>query len=501
MLTFGPVWGATTMKLREQYAYDVFLSYAYDDNRPPPYVKRGWVSTLRDCLEVELNSSPKGSNQIPDLDRHGAALRATREITPAIRAAVRASAALVVVLSSSYLESPWCKIELHEFLDAVDREGGDRTRVFVVRLRDRAADDPPVFAHVPGYKFWTEDEQRRVRRLGDPRPVLPRDRHYYERVQDLAEEIHRTLSQPVAEQLPSPYKKLRGTVYLARVAEGLVATRDEVRRYLAQSGLDVLPEPGREPDSATSFASTATRDLKRSDLFVQLLDAEAGGRSLGFPAGYDGLEYRLAQEAGTPVLQWRRARLALETVTDPVHRTLLDGPAVIASGIEAFKKMIADRFATLGSATAQVPAVTDVFVHADATDLRAAEVVSRVCRAGQVGATLSPRSGSPSEVRQRLQSLFTTCDALILIYGTSTSQWIRLQWLMAIKYQQYRSPNRPLRTILLRIPPPPRKEELGFDHALLKIVDCPAALGDGDDQPVEQELGRLILPLLKGEER
>ena len=93
----------------------------------------------------------------------------------------------------------------------------------------------------------------------------------------------------------------RVTVYLAEVTEDLEDQRDEVKRYLIQSGCQVVPQSyySRAPDA---FRLAARADLNRSALCVQLLSGLAGPK--------------LADDQPSPVgLQWECA----STLKIPIH--------------------------------------------------------------------------------------------------------------------------------------------------------------------------------------
>ena len=132
------------------------------------------------------------------------------------------------------------------------------------------------------------------------------------------------------------------TVFLAEVTDDLETRREEVRRYLSQAGLDILPQTYYSRDHAAAFAQAMNTDLARCKVFVQLVGPFTGRKSLSVQKGYPSFQHELAQGAKIPILQWRSRDLDVGTVDDPVQRFLLEGETVRACGIEEFKQVVVE---------------------------------------------------------------------------------------------------------------------------------------------------------------
>src|SRR5262249_16159514 len=140
-------------------------------------------------------------------------------------AKVRASAALLIVLSPGYLVSSWCDREMKLFLDeAAEREQGTTSRVFVVEIDQ--VDRPEAVRRVLALPFWVpnRDDPAETLLLGSPRPNPddPDHKPYYQRLNslvcDLAAELKRLkAAAPGARSAPAPGP--RATVFLARATE------------------------------------------------------------------------------------------------------------------------------------------------------------------------------------------------------------------------------------------------------------------------------------------
>jgi hypothetical protein len=164
---------------------DVFVSYAQVDDRLVPGASAGWVCTLVDTLKIYLDQQIGRAELLAvwrDLQLAGNA-----QLSPEILAAVRSSAALLIVLSEGYLKSPWCGSELDAFLAVAGRAS---RRVFVVEAMPiERSRKPEGLRDLIGYPFWVRDRtDGPARTLGAPVP-LPTDAEYYRRINRLSFEF------------------------------------------------------------------------------------------------------------------------------------------------------------------------------------------------------------------------------------------------------------------------------------------------------------------------
>jgi hypothetical protein len=437
----------------------------------------GWVTTFTKCLKIKLNQllgRPDAYTWWIDHELHGG-----QQITPEILEKVRRSAMLLVILSPGYAASEWCRLELDTFAGFIAR--GEGRSIFIV---DRCKIDDTVLSSpvrdVKRSRFWTEDPMtRRPRTVGDPEP----DRAYFDAVTDLSMEIvaavkemRRGASRSAA---PAPLAS-NGTVFLAEVTDDLDEQRNNVRRYLDQAGIAVLPKDtcSLRPDA---FRQAVKEGLAAADLFVQLLSEIPGKRPADMPEGYAKCQLELALSLGKPVLQWRSAALDMATVEDNIQHALLDAPTVRAEGIEDFKRGIRRYFDDRLKPPAP-PASVDAFVFVDmqSTDrqlaLELCDILDR-CGAGYVLPCEDPR-----KFRKELKQKVSECNALILIYSATTRSWVEDHQRELLKMLTARP--RPLRAKALVVGPPDPKDRLLIKLPGMQTIDCPGRSRRGRDKAV-----------------
>jgi hypothetical protein len=161
-------------------------------------------------------------------------------------------------------------------------------------------------------------------------------------------------STPALQQKPSgvPPK----TVLLAMVADDLYDARQEVLSYLEDLGVVIIE--GDYPLDGAKFTAAVNADIKRADLFVQLLGRLRSYKPDDLVASendeaksFAQLQYEAALRRGIPILQWRRP----DTRPDQLgpsnwDRQLLEGPDVRVMGLQEFLKEIRVAINRLGEA-------------------------------------------------------------------------------------------------------------------------------------------------------
>jgi len=164
---------------------DLFVSYAHNDNGVPRGVARGWVTALKDNLEIVLNRKlARGSrlwmdHQLPPNHPVSKMLREKR---------VSRSRALLTVVSPSYCYSEWCRIELDDFLAAALARGQENA-VFPVEMEpvDRLV-RPPALQDLKPIPFW-EGKPESALLSGFPEPDPKGHAWYWSQVNALAQAI------------------------------------------------------------------------------------------------------------------------------------------------------------------------------------------------------------------------------------------------------------------------------------------------------------------------
>jgi hypothetical protein len=423
---------------------DIFVSYAHADNEPLFRAEQGWVTSLVNNLERLLRI--KGFRDLNIWIDHQ--LTGNVELTPTLLRLVDSSAIMLMILSEAYLASGWCR---REFTTFVKNRGTASGRVFAVYADNVQREKlPEDLRDLMGYKFWTpETHGDPERRLGIPesrQSELDYCNIVLRMASDLAKQIERHRSNrqsvvPAPVVSPAPATETRTstgsaggattnspTIFLAEVTDDLDERWWEVKEYLEQQRVAVVPSHSLSyPRDPREFQHALASDLTRCRLFVQLLSEQAGRKAPGTQQSYPGLQSQLATAAHLPILQWRRRELDPTTVTDTAHQQLLTGTTVQACSITEFKEAIVKQLQPKPAPPVQSNGGQVVFVNAnlqEARDRAFAEQVQHWLEQRNVMVLPPPTESDPAARRASLESYFSICDGMVLIYGESPPTWV-----------------------------------------------------------------------------
>jgi hypothetical protein len=422
--------------------YDLFVSYAQLDNTD------GWVDQLVEKARIEV-CQRLGTRDFSIFIDHDE-LYGNRPLSPSLFEAVRGSALLMVVMSPAYLHSEWCRRERNEFLSHV-KGRVDAGSVFVVRAREVSrADVPPEFGDLLGFEFFTKG-----RKLGADSPMALGQKRATARIVDLSHAIKEQVQHRVVEPRADPGA---ASVFVAWSTEDLEEREEELRSYLSQHGVAVLPQKTYPQTDRRAFEQAMGADLRRSKVFVQLLSA-ARGRELPFGDGVRAprLQFDAACQSGLAVLQWRDRAVDAGAISDADHRALFDRAQ--ACGIEEFKSAVVKAAREPSRAVSSRPARdASVFVRADESkDQSLAKRVGEALAGMGVACEWLPPGGDPQERRQWLEENLRECDGVLLIYGETDAVWVYRQLKEARKILALRD-DAPRAQAILDGPPPPKSD-------------------------------------------
>jgi len=449
------------------YDYDLFVSYAHLDNRAFGPGSRGWVDTLVKMLEGEVKA--RGIKEFEAWSDEN--LAENFPLTPQLMDKIKKSATLLVIMSPCYLQSDWCKREREQFLSLVNDRVAEGC-VFVVEARQVSHSNyPGAFSDLVPVVCWVEDpESHTDRPLGMPNP---NEEQYYARICRLSylikEQLERLKNRTASKTFPASALSTGGaTVFVARATEDLEDREDELRSYLTQLGITVLPQTRYPQTSAEAFETAMLKDLSQSKFYAQLLSASRG-RELDFLPGkrHPCFQHDIAKKAGKTMFLWRDRSLDLDSVKDSDHLSLLESAR--ACGIEEFKRAVADE-ARKQPPAGRVSANVMVFVNADRRDRDLAKQIGAELKKKGVDCFYPLDYGTPEEVRKDWEDTLRDCDGVLLIYGSAGADWIRWQLRQSTKIIRLRE--HPLKGLAVLEGPPPEKSDLGADIPDLITLDC-----------------------------
>ncbi len=447
------------MSFTPEFECDVFVSYATANDQ------LGWVTALRDAFKKFLDEA---------LGRRNASevwmdykLRGNEPFDEQLRNQVTGSAVLLIVLSDSYLKSPWCRRELEIFLDAPPAGHSRAGCIFLVHY-----EPVPSASWFKGLQGLSDEKFRFFQQERDgavavplgfplPSPVNPAHATYYQRLLELSKELAAQLKKlmPSAPNPPPPPAP-GPAVYLAEVTgDTLFDQRQLVKSHLEQTGLCALPRT-TYPTAPAAYAEAIDRDLKECLVFVQML-----GR---FGTGRETLQHERAVAANKEVLRWRSRDLRLDTVPEVEQRRLLEGADVKALDFEELKRTIVERMRVLAvkppAFVGNGAAESFVLINAAKEDVTLADAITQELANWNIGFDVVNGDISLREISES-----GNYDALMVIYGQCPYEWVHKQLIKCREILLSRRDRAPVCAVY--IGPPENKEPLRCRPPRVELID------------------------------
>jgi hypothetical protein len=258
-------------------AFRIFLSYARDDDRPPPDTNAsGFVTLLNDRLRnrfTELGPPPL------DIFFDTAEIKKNERFLDRITKGLKNADALVIVLSPNWLASQNCRLELETFVE--QRRWQDEEtiakQIFIAAKRHVDWDArPSILQGTEGYLFYQLEKGQAVEKQQEYYRRGKVEDRFTDRLEELADDLRLLCENPVvAPSLPCANPGGR-VVFVARPAADFEFAYARLCRELEGKNYAVVPDPKSEfpfHGGATTFVIDA---LKRAELAIHVLGQSAG---------------------------------------------------------------------------------------------------------------------------------------------------------------------------------------------------------------------------------
>jgi len=438
--------------------HDIFVSYAWVDNQVVPGAKNGWVTTFMDGLKANL-AKKLGRTDMYDvwMDLE---LRGNEPITDGVFEALNKSSCILIFLSPAYLESEWCCKELSAFVEDTD----SLENIFIVEITE--CQKPKNLSDLRGYQLWRKDAKGLPRTYASPIPDPQREPEYFQLLDDLSRDIAsriKLLSSNSSTEKPISDGKYNATIFLAETTSDLKEQRNQVLRFLEQNQFKVLPKKNY---TFLEKQAAVVRDLKDSQLFVQLLSEDPGDQ-------YPQFQFEKAQETNLPLLLWHSRNLTIKGV-EKQHKKLLESEFVITSDLTTFQNEIVNKVNLLLSPTPEPPDI-DVIVfvnHCPDDEGLATEIKEMLDKEG-VGYSLPMRNANSSaaEVRKNLEENLTFCDALVIPFDKAPSNWLHEQLMQCLRIRSKR--DTPIKVISVCAKNLPLKDDIRIKLPKMQLLKYP----------------------------
>ena len=422
------------------YEGDAFISYAHLDNRVLSDGQTGWVASFQRALETRVA-------QLAGREAHvwwDPELRGNEDFSKILIDRLRKVAALVPVVSPSYVNSKWGRRELSEFCRAAEENDGlkcgDQARIFkVLKTLVPLDQHPPELQGFLGYEFYKIDQDTgRVRELSEifgPEA----EQEFLVKLDDLAHDLCRLLEEMYHDRASSfAQTQAGGRVYIGEATHDLKPQRDALRRALQQHGYTVLPARTL-PLVERELEAAVREDLAGCRMSIHMFGGTYGVMPEGAESSIQEIQSDLATERpndgsfsrllwipqGLAVTDDRQNRLLQRLRLDRGMRPDTD---LLETSFEDLKTLVKARLTESAKprppAAPTKPGMASLYLVYDQRDEAAvAPWADLLFQSFEIVQPLF--EGDEREVREAHEEALRQCDGVLLFYGAGNEAWLR----------------------------------------------------------------------------
>jgi len=264
------------------YKYDIFISYARDDNKTLPREDKGWVTEFKETLETRLIHfrHMKGLKiWFDDKDLDG-----NHDFDAEIQQGINNSALFFILNSRNYLASEYCRKELKWFLESnINKAGGimvgNRMRPFNILLNNiHHTEWPEILREKMCFNFHDAPEKSEefggMLEIGsDPFKLKNNElvKSTFETLESLKTQ-NPILSSP--NEIPMSETQTKPSIFMADVSETLKPFRTKLSNEISSTAnvLDILPPPYGKAQHQQNL----DQSLKKASMSIHLFNQWPG---------------------------------------------------------------------------------------------------------------------------------------------------------------------------------------------------------------------------------
>ncbi|HEY3623975.1 MAG TPA: toll/interleukin-1 receptor domain-containing protein [Roseiarcus sp.] len=293
--------GAVSVLEGDEMPVQVFISYARDDDEPPPGPEPlpGFVTSLHEHLLHQLKQLGQPR---PKLWRDTGEIERTDQFEPVIEQQIARSDFVIVVLSPNWLARLWCRRELESFRSRWVHEGESKLRHRILVVNKTHLDPgarPALLQGQEGHNFYALNAEQHEGSRERPFFVLGKikDERFVQQILELASKLQRLACEispaPPGMVTPASAPTNGRTIFVAQPADDMRQPYERILNELKGRGFAIVPNADVPNDhSAVAFIDGA------------LTTAEISIHPLGEKRGY-------APAEENPIVQLQLARAAL----------------------------------------------------------------------------------------------------------------------------------------------------------------------------------------------
>lgn len=426
--------------------YQVWVSFAGEDNVPLPGEEKGWITDFQHRLARML------SQLFGDTVTFVTGSAAT-DVSP------DQADLFFCMLSPHYVRTEADSGELRHF---AEMNTGEQWRIFKIGKQPVSPEKQPesvrsllVYDFYESAQLTTENHALREDRLYA-------DKEYWLKLADLAYDVHERITQLSGDATLHPIARTRQkAIYLAETGPDLLVQRHIIKRELQRYGFQVLPDQ-QLPDSAPEIEEAIRKNLASCRLSIHLIGDAYGNIPSGTDQSVVDLQHKFATEHSQTLAETRKSgdndpaftrliwvspdlkqsddqqRVFLETIRRNAQAWA--GAEIMETSLEDFKALIREELLeadgnhqpsrSIHQTVGQLPVIYFIF---DKTDSQSATEFTHLLQKKGFTVEVPTFAGNLLEIRQHHQENLRKFDAAILYKHQASEQWLRAKALELLK--------------------------------------------------------------------
>lgn len=489
------------------YEYDIFISYAHDDNYPLGAGDNGWVTQFHELLSNWLTRQ-RGLKDLKiwfDKTHLGGNTR----FDDAIKRGIESSALFFVIHSRNYQNSPYCNQELDWFLDHNQRylngiRVGDESRLFNIQIQNLHYGQ--WSEKLAGTSGFVMHDAKNAESLGFP--ITTDDKLFSKQMHGVIESTEKTLlalakhSPKPGPENPAP-KEDNNTpkVFIANVPDSLKSFRKQLINEIGSKAtiLSDLPPPFPYAEHERQLQTV----LEQSSLSIHLLDQFGGMEIIDATDGstYPQVQADTARKRNQRSLIWVPETLNTDDIEEPEQAIWLNDIENSQRESTGFHFVRSTRQAFID----QVNQVLDELLRQEVTeeepsrflidthqkDQRHAYRLADVLADRGIDVDFNKESSDPVKSLESFEQAVREVKHLIIMFGQVAPQWVggRIRTAVKVFAEQMQHTDPILEGMwVYMLPSCPGKKALPKVPQLIKLTCLDNSQHDAIDENVIQEL-------------
>lgn len=434
------------------FNYDIFISYAHDDNAHASG-KKGWVDNFHEELDAALVRR-FGHNKISIW--RDTELNKNTLFNEDIEAAIKSSALFLVLHSLRYIESHYCEKEYKTFYKhAQDRFGlsvQNYSRLLNVLLRNIHFDEwPKEFHGTTGFKMHDAPENSDCA----SEPTLPDDNNFAKQLRKIVDAIETTLKAfPKAEEHVEITAGQKISVYIADVADSLQIVKSNLIKDLETQDIKIISEIPPPMEKLEHHAAVKNA-IANSNLSIHLLDRWPGRLITDYKEStYPLAQFEIGLEEKTPQVLWVPESVKYNEVEDEAYGQFLASLEAderrgqkfehIRKGKTELFQIIAEKVEQMKTSSNGDIAAGAILLDTHQKDQRFAYKLADFLADKGLDVEITKESRDPVQTMRNFEEYLKYVNSLIILFGDVAPNWVlgRLKKTAELITKQFISENR-----------------------------------------------------------